>query len=335
MEFPLNYTALRAAMPRLDPIQAHDFLPALQQALNEFEINTRTRVCSFLAHIGHESMDLTRWRENMNYSAERLLQVFPKHFSVSAARAFQHRPELIANRVYGGRMGNNRDGDGWKYIARGPLGITGRDMYRRAGAALGLDLENYPELAEGYEQGFRVAAWIWAVEKGCNELADQLRGTADKRELQTITAQTKRINGGTNGLSDRWLRYGKILRAVHFAVTPPPPPYAPANPQPPASPPPPPPRDFDDVLKDVDKPTVLSVLRRGWLFLWRPVVTVFVAAAAGDIKAISTIAVVLLVVILLLFLYRKHLWSAWLRVSAAYSKLGTGSGDQSRGPTEP
>jgi putative chitinase len=69
--------------------------------------------------------------ENLNYSAERLLAVFPHRFTPQEARAYARHPERIANRIYGGRLGNRNEasGDGWLYRGRGLVQITGRANY--------------------------------------------------------------------------------------------------------------------------------------------------------------------------------------------------------------
>jgi predicted chitinase len=94
------------------------------------------------------------------------------------------------------KLGNTQAGDGYRFRGAGPLQLTGRENFRRAGKALGLDLEAHPELAFTPEVGFRLAAWFWR-EHGLNELADA-------RDFDKITL---RINGGYNGKDDRDRRY--------------------------------------------------------------------------------------------------------------------------------
>lgn len=88
--------------------------------------------------------------ENLNYSAERLRQVWPRRFTVAKAAEYAGKPAAIANLVYGTRMGNGDEagGDGWRYRGRGDVQITGRDTYRRMGKRLGVDLEAEPTLAK-------------------------------------------------------------------------------------------------------------------------------------------------------------------------------------------
>ncbi|MEN3329045.1 MAG: putative chitinase [Acidobacteriota bacterium] len=215
--FKLTLAQLRNAMPGLSDAKARAWLDLIQASLDESFINTRIRVCAYLPHLGHESMDLTHWRENMNYSAKQIRKVFKKRVPTDAlANQLAHNPVALANHVYGNRsdLGNFMPGDGWKFIARGPIGITGRDMYRKVGLALNLPLEEHPELLELPENGFRAAAWFWTYEKQLNPVADKLRGVSDSREFEVLKALTKGVNGGLNGLDDRVTRYENTLRAI-------------------------------------------------------------------------------------------------------------------------
>lgn len=192
-------------MPRFQTSQsdADKYLPHLNKAMEEFEINTPLRQAAFLAQIAHESAQLKRWRENLNYSAEGLMKTWPKRFDAAKAKAFEKQPEKIANEVYGGRNGNVNPGDGWKYSGRSPMQLTFADNYRKAGKALGLDLIGNPDLALQLEVGFRIAGWFWDSNK--------LNPYADKKDFLTIT---KLINGGTHGIEDRKKYYERALRVL-------------------------------------------------------------------------------------------------------------------------
>ena len=198
-----------AILPTLESSVADGVTLPLNAACAEFEINTPLRLAAFIAQTGHESAAYSRMRENLNYSAARLMAVFPKHFpTLAKARVYERDPERIGNKVYSGRMGNGPEGsgDGWKYRGRGPLMLTGKDNYSACGRALGLDLVNSPELLEEPAHGFRAAGWFWR-ERGLNRYADS----------QEFEALTRKINGGTNGLNDRLKLYSKakiVLRAI-------------------------------------------------------------------------------------------------------------------------
>jgi putative chitinase len=197
---------LRQILPALPPDKRAAFLPHLQNAMNEFGITTRLREAAFIAQIAHESTGLTRFVENLNYSAQRLRQVFPKRFPTDAfAKQFDRQPEKIGNFIYANRLGNGdpASGDGFRYRGRGAIQLTGRDNYRRFGQLLGLDLEGNPDQAAAPEVAFRTAAAFWKT-NGLNELADK----------DDIVSITKRINGGTIGLAERQQLYNRAKQVI-------------------------------------------------------------------------------------------------------------------------
>src|SRR3546814_13452487 len=100
---------------------ARRFEIPLRDACARFDIDTPKRLAAFFAQIGHESAGLSRTVENLNYSAQALLRTWPTRFTLESAKRYARKPEQIANKVYGGRMGNGPEetGDGWKYRGRG------------------------------------------------------------------------------------------------------------------------------------------------------------------------------------------------------------------------
>lgn len=177
----------------------------LNACFEKYGINTRLRISSFLAQVGHESGRLSQVVENLNYSADALRRTWPSRFMSELAMQVARQPERIANIVYGGRMGNLEPGDGWKYRGRGLIQITGRDNYAACSKALFGDdrLLRNPELLEQPEWACMSAAWFWDS-RGLNSLA----GKGD------IVGVTKKINGGTNGLEDRKALYEKALKVL-------------------------------------------------------------------------------------------------------------------------
>lgn len=165
-------------------------------------ITSNKELANFMAQTGHESggfgTNVKNLTENMNYSASRLTAVFGKRNGLTpelASTLNSQGAEAIANHVYGGEwgrknLGNTEPGDGWQFRGRGFIQITGRDCYERAGKALGLDLINNPDLAAQPEHAAQIAVWYWN---------DRVKGTAK----EDVTAATKAINGGYNGLDDR------------------------------------------------------------------------------------------------------------------------------------
>lgn len=148
--------------------RAQTFLPYLEDAMHEFQINTPTRQAAFLAQVGHESGGL-HW----------LVELW-------GPTATQARYETRYD------LGNVAPGDGFKYRGRGLIQLTGRENYRRAGEALGVDLIAQPELLGEPALACRSAGWFWQAHS-CNELADA-------GEFEKIT---RRINGGLNGYAER------------------------------------------------------------------------------------------------------------------------------------
>lgn len=163
-------------------------------------IGAGRRAAAFAATIGHESIGGTALVESMNYTPERLRVVWPARFSVGDAHRWGRvgdRPAdqvAIAERAYGGRMGNGPEGtgDGFRYRGRGLIQLTGRDAYAMAGDATGLPLLLQPELASTHEGAAEIACWVWSAWKGCN-------GPADAGDIE---GWRRRINGGLIGLED-------------------------------------------------------------------------------------------------------------------------------------
>lgn len=182
--------------------RAQDWESAINAACERFEINSPDRQAAFLSQIGVESAGLTALIENLNYSEQALLTIWPDHFTPAQAAEFGRtvthpaNQEAIADLAYGGRMGNSQPGDGWAYRGRGLIQLTGRANYRAAGLALDLPLEAEPDRAALPNEAALTAAWYWD-QHGCNAMADN----------RLIVAITQAINGGLNGLPERQKLY--------------------------------------------------------------------------------------------------------------------------------
>jgi putative chitinase len=202
---PITEAQLLRILPNARPV-AGIFVPALNRAMARYDISTPARQAAFLAQVGHESGQLRSLSESLYYKdATRVAQLFKYGFDlnhngrvdpaeVRDAEAYLRNSEKLANRVYGGRYGNGPEasGDGFKYRARGLIGVTFRDNYRLAGKAIGLPLLDHPELLEQPEYAALSAAWFW-WDRGLNELADA--GLFD--------SITRKVNGGGNGAAER------------------------------------------------------------------------------------------------------------------------------------
>lgn len=184
--------------------------PLYRQALERFQVleafgilETRRRAEHFCAQLLHESGGGRVMVENLNYSAKRLTQVWPRRFpTLEDALPFAHEPRLLANQVYGGRLGNVHPDDGWRFIGRGFLQLTGRSNYERIGEALGIDLVQNPDFALLPEYSLKIAGQVWRS-AGCHVHAD----------ADDILKVTRAINGGYVGLEDRTLWLAKIRHA--------------------------------------------------------------------------------------------------------------------------
>lgn len=160
---------------------------------------TPRRLAHFMAQLHHESGGFRLHEENLSYSAERLMQVWPSRFpSLAVAQEVARSPEKLANAVYGGRLGNTQPGDGFRYRGRGMIQLTGRSNYRAFSRHLGLDLEGDPDLAFDGGVALRIAAAYWTHRKLKGERT--MNALADDDKLRAITY---RINGGFNGFTHR------------------------------------------------------------------------------------------------------------------------------------
>lgn len=167
----------RSGLCRVDPASV---APALDAACARFAITTPARLAGFLSQCSHESNGFSATRENLNYSASLLVRVFPRYFDTTSAKAFAGKPEAIANRVYGGRLGNRGEasGDGWRFRGRGFVQLTGRANYSALATALGRpDVLTNPDAVALPELSALSAAWFWATH-GLNEIADRQDGDA-------------------------------------------------------------------------------------------------------------------------------------------------------------
>lgn len=202
----LTSAQLREIMPRASQENIEKYLDPLNKKVPQFEINTPLRKAHFIAQVAHESGSFRYSMENLNYSAKALRDVFGKYFpSEELANEYARKPEKIANRVYGNRMGNGdeQSGDGWKFRGRGLIQLTGRDNYRRCGEAIGLNLEEDPDqVSDNPEVSVMAVGWYWQ--------SNNLNHYADQDDIKKVT---KIINGGYHGLEDR-MAFLKRAKAV-------------------------------------------------------------------------------------------------------------------------
>jgi putative chitinase len=149
-----------------------------------------SEIDDFLGQILHESGLLEHLEENLNYSAGALMRTWPARFDGDTAEAYARDAIKIANKVYGGRLGNTEPGDGWKYRGRGLIQCTGKDNYKSVGDALGIDLVGNPDMLAQPEYALKSAIAWWE-----GNVSDAIMG-------DTVRV-SKRVNGGTIGLDHR------------------------------------------------------------------------------------------------------------------------------------
>ncbi len=167
----------------------------------KFDIKNKASVAHFFGNVHHESIGFTASMESLNYSAEALLKTFKKYFKTLAeAQSYARQPEKIANYVYGGRMGNNTTGNGWKYRGRGAIQLTGKSNY--------IDFNNWL-LKKGYtnpntvnEPDTVATTYYWECAVYFFETRNLFNLVSDISDA-SIEKICRIVNGGTNGLEDR------------------------------------------------------------------------------------------------------------------------------------
>lgn len=187
--------------------------PALRQGmasnagvLTQLGINTPLRMAHFMAQITAETDGGTFMAESLNYSAERMMQVFPKRFPTSAStQGFAHNEQAFGNKVYNGRMGNRvGSDDGFNFRGRGCLQLTGRDNYTAMAKACNLDLVNNPDQVNNAANVLLIAGTEF-VKLGC--LAEADRDDVVQVSARVNLGHTTSNPASINGLAKRqqWL----------------------------------------------------------------------------------------------------------------------------------
>jgi len=186
---------------KLDKLKGHipqAVIDQIPDTAARFGITNTLRLAHFLAQCGHESGGFRAVQENLNYGAKGLLTIFKKYFkTIEKAKAYERKPEKIANLVYGNRMGNGSEasGDGWKHRGRGYIQLTGKDNYEAFDATVPEDIMANPDL---------VATKYALASAGFFFKKNNLWSICDRGSSpDVVTLVTKRVNGGTIGLADR------------------------------------------------------------------------------------------------------------------------------------
>lgn len=186
---------------------ATEWFTALSIWLPKYGITTKNRVAAFLAQTVFESSEYLMLHENLNYSAEALLRVFPTHFNIENVSQYARQPQKIANCVYANRYGNgdSASDDGWRFSGRGAIMITFRANYEQCSKFLYDDdrLVQNPDLLMLPNDAISSAVWFW-----------QTHHLNDPADGGNFAAITKTINGGFNGEAQRVALYNKALNLL-------------------------------------------------------------------------------------------------------------------------
>ena len=187
------------------PYTADDWADTFTRVMDERPFSNDHDLPNFLGQVLHESAMLERIEENLSYSAQRLCQVWPRRFpTLASAQPFARNPRALANKVYGGRLGNTAPDDGWTYRGRGLIQITGRDNYRQMQHITGLPLLDEPDLLLEQEPALRASIAWWEESVPDEFLGDVMR-------------VTRVVNGGTIGLEHRMQLTQRAYRALEAA----------------------------------------------------------------------------------------------------------------------
>lgn len=175
-----------------------EWVDLMNKLFPRYQIITPDRVVAFISQCGVETAGWTKFEENLNYSANRMMEVWPKIFDENLAKQCEYKPRLIANHAYANRMGNKDvvSGDGWKFRGRGPIHLTGKENYEKFANAMfedpGIILQNPDIVALDKQISLQSALWFWNK--------NNLNKIADSKEIIELT---RKINGGLNGLQER------------------------------------------------------------------------------------------------------------------------------------
>ena len=185
---------------KIDKLKGHipdSVIAQIPETAAKFNITTNLRLAHFLAQCSHESGGFKAVSENLNYSVDGLKKIFPKYFPGNIAESYARNPEKIASKVYGSRMGNGDETtkEGFKFRGRGFIQLTGKQNYTNFAKFIGEDTVSNPDLV-ATKYPLASAAFffdtnkLWSI---CDKGADD----------STVTAVTKRVNGGVIGLNAR------------------------------------------------------------------------------------------------------------------------------------
>jgi putative chitinase len=177
----------------------------LVNSKNIANITNKTRLAHFLAQVAHESGNFKLVYENLRYSAAGLLKVFPKYFPTQElANRYAMQPQMIGNKVYANRMGNGNEasGEGYLFRGRGYLQLTGKNNYELFSQYVG---ERCDQVPDQVATKYPMDSALWFFDR------NKLWSLCDLSTLESVTAVTRKVNGGTHGLADRQAKFKTFM----------------------------------------------------------------------------------------------------------------------------
>lgn len=214
----LDTAVLRRLWPQGDsrvPGLLSGMAQSSEAIFERYGITTPLLAAHVMAQISHECGAGRDVVESLNYTAGRMMQVWPSRFpTMASAQVYAGNPRALANKVYNGRMGNRvGSDDGWNFRGRGGSQTTGREGYERVKKATGIDVVAHPDYLID-PRYFLTCAVSDFINCGCLPFA----------KADDVVGVTRRLNGGTIGLAERkaWLaKWKAALRDVPVMTTPP------------------------------------------------------------------------------------------------------------------
>lgn len=188
---------------KLFPKASAEYYHAFETMVLQYSI---TNLVMFLSQISVESGRLTTFKENLNYSAKRLQEVWPSRFTPENAPYYANNPERLANSVYANRLGNGNEasGDGWKFIGRGAIQLTGRNNYTKFTNYISADINQTPTYLETPYGAIESACWFWTQ-------VAKVETYALRTDVPTVT---KRVTGGLGSVNARYAEFDRVLQIL-------------------------------------------------------------------------------------------------------------------------
>lgn len=196
----------RLARARNMPVHAEALAEAGKTLLPEYGITSNKDVAAFWATIANEMGGFKILEENLSYTAKRIRQVWPSRFkTIAAAKPYARNPAGLANKVYGGRLGNKgTDNAGWLYRGSGPLQTTGKVNFEEVERETGIPVVADPDiLRTDVETGLRAACIFWKNR--------EVSAPATKGDIRRVR---KIVNGGYIGFKHFEAFYKRALGII-------------------------------------------------------------------------------------------------------------------------